>query len=190
MAHLSSRRPRHFGYAWPSPSGPFGINHLVSRLRDSGHNWRMPERGRPKAPLVLTEAERSALSSWARRRQTAQSLALRSRIVLECADGASNETVAGKLGVGAHMVGKWRARFVRRRLAGLSDEYRSGAPRTITDEKVEAVVRKTVAEMPLDATHWPTRSMARETGPSPAPIGPIWRAFGPPPPRRHPFHPA
>ena len=147
----------------------------------------MPERGRPKAPLVLTEAERSALSSWARRRQTAQSLALRSRIVLECADGASNETVAGKLGVGAHMVGKWRARFVRRRLAGLSDEYRSGAPRTITDEKVEAVVRKTVAEMPLDATHWSTRSMARETGLSPASIGRIWQAFGLQPHRSETF---
>src|SRR5207302_3206202 len=106
-----------------------------------------------------------------RRRQTAQSLALRSRIVLECADGASNETVAGKLGVGPHMQGNWRPRFVRRRLAGLSDDYRSGAPRTITDEKVEAVVRKTVAEMPLDATHRSTRSMARQPAPSPASIG-------------------
>src|SRR5262245_46332408 len=147
----------------------------------------MPERGRPKAVLALSEAERSTLTSWARRRQAAQSLALRSRIVLECADGASNEAVAAKLGVGAHMVGKWRSRFGKRRLAGLSDEYRPGAPRKITDESVEAVVVKTISEMPRDATHWSTRSMARETGLSPASIGRIWQAFGLQPHRSETF---
>jgi len=138
----------------------------------------MATRGRPKAALILSDVERSTLLSWSRRRQTAQSLALRSRIVLECAAGASNQDVAAKFGVGPHMVSKWRSRFVQRRLRGLSDEYRSGAPRKITDEKVEAVVRMTIEEMPQDATHWSTRSMAREVGLAPSSIGRIWQAFG------------
>jgi transposase len=138
----------------------------------------MSSGGVANVELTLSDAERSTLLSWSRRRQTAQSLALRARIVLECAAGHPNQDVAAKFGVGPHMVSKWRSRFVQRRLAGLSDEHRSGAPRTITDEMVEEVVRKTVEEIPQDATHWSTRSMAREMGLAPSSIGRIWQAFG------------
>jgi transposase len=82
------------------------------------------------------------LEQWARRPRTAQALAQRARIVLACASGASNTAVAARLRVTQQMVGKWRARFVARRLDGLLDEPRPGAPRQITDAQVEAVIRR------------------------------------------------
>src|SRR5262245_12030094 len=119
--------------------------------------WRMAL-GRPKATLVVTALERETLEQWARRPKTAQALAQRARIVLTCATGASNTTVAARLRVTKQMVGKWRARFVARRLEGLLDEPRPGAPRRITDGQVETVVRDTLETAPRDATHWSTRA--------------------------------
>src|SRR4051794_887831 len=116
------------------------------------------------APVELSTAERSQLESWTRRRTSAQALALRSRIVLLAADGLSNTEVAGELGVHRNMVAKWRSRFVEHRLDGLTDEPRPGRPRTISDEQVEEVIVKTLESTPKDATHWSTRSMAREVG--------------------------
>jgi transposase len=139
----------------------------------------MAERGRPKAPLTLTDDERQTLQRWARRAKTAQALALRAKIVLACAQGQTNQQVAEQLGIWPQTVGKWRGRFVRQRLEGLSDEPRPGRPRTITDEQVEQVITKTLEEPPpRQDTHWSTRSMARATGLSQTAISRIWRAFG------------
>lgn len=135
------------------------------------------DRGRPKAPLVLTEKEREALESWTRRRKTAQALALRSRLVLLCAEGLSNQDVARRLGVCGATVCKWRGRFVCRRLDGLLDEPRPGAPRSITDAEVERVVTMTLETLPKNATHWSTRSMAAASGLSQTAVARIWRAF-------------
>lgn len=79
---------------------------------------------------------------------TSQALALRCRIVLESATGASNKDVAARLGVEAHTVSRWRARFVRDRLEGLADEPRPGGPRKITDHQVEDVVVRTLEATP------------------------------------------
>jgi transposase len=138
----------------------------------------MASRGRPKAELVLSGDERETLERWARRRRSAQALALRCRIVLACADGLTNQAVAARLAVNQATVSKWRSRFVAKRLDGLADEPRSGAPRTITDDDVEAVIVKTLEETPRDATHWSTRSLANSTGMSQSAISRIWRAFG------------
>src|SRR2546423_5156506 len=139
----------------------------------------MAERGRPKAPLVLSDAERQTLQQWARRAKTAQALALRAKIVLACAEGTNNQDVAASLGVWPRTVSKWRARFVKDRLEGLSDEPRPGAARKITDEQVEAVIVKTLEEAPSrQDSHWSTRSMAKATGMSQTAISRIWRAFG------------
>src|SRR5512133_1049871 len=108
----------------------------------------MPRTGRPKAPLILTDDERETLVRWSRRAKSAQALALRCRIVLACATGATNKQVAAELGVSLPTVGKWRSRFVTRRLEGLVDEPRPGAPRTITDEQVEGGVVATMEETP------------------------------------------
>jgi len=144
-------------------------------------------KGRPTAPLILTAEERTTLEAWARRRKTSQALALRARIILRCAEGVSNQAVAAELGVSRPMVGKWRQRFVTERLRGLGDAPRSGAPRRITDDQVEAVIRKTLEETPPDATHWSTRSMARTLGLSQTAVSRIWRAFGLQPHRTESF---
>jgi len=139
----------------------------------------MAERGRPKAPLVLSDVERQTLLSWSRRAKTAQALALRARIVLACAEGADNKDVAAALGIWPQTVGKWRARFVRDRLEGLADEPRPGAARKITDEQVEAVITRTLEEAPTNNdTHWSTRSMAKAVGLNQTAVSRIWRAFG------------
>ena len=138
----------------------------------------MARTGRPKQRLVLEPAERSQLERWARRPRTEQRLALRSRIVLRCADGLDNDEVAAELGISDKTVSKWRRRFVERRLDGLSDEPRPGVPRTVLDDKVEEIVRRTIEEQPVGATHWSTRSMATRVGVSAATVGRIWQAFG------------
>src|SRR6266481_5861025 len=134
--------------------------------------------GKPRLPLVLTDAERRTLQGWASRRKTAQGLAQRARIVLMCADGKSNVAVAAELGITRETVGKWRNRFIRQRFAGLSDEPRPGVPRTITDAQIEEVVVRTLEEVPEGATHWSKRELARQVGLSPTTIHRIWRAFG------------
>lgn len=136
------------------------------------------KRGRPMTELVLTETERETLCRWARRPKSAQSLALRSRIVLACADGESNREVAARLAINQVTVGKWRSRFVAKRLDGLLDEPRPGAPRKISDEDVERVVVTTLEKTPADATHWSTRGLAKKLGMSQTAVANIWRAFG------------
>lgn len=136
------------------------------------------KRGRRLKELVLSDDERMKLEQWARRPKTSQRLALRSRIVLECAAGSSNVKVAETLKITMPTVGKWRSRFLRDRLEGLVDEPRPGAPRSISDQRVEEVIGRTLESKPEAATHWSTRGMAKATGLSQATIGRIWRAFG------------
>lgn len=143
--------------------------------------------GRPMANLTLTEDERSELRGWARRPTTAQAHALRARIILACAEGASNGDVADDLGVTRQTVGKWRQRFLDQRLDGLVDAPRPGAPRTITDEDVERVIATALEQAPKDATHWSTRSMAQATGLSQSSVSRIWRAFSLQPHRSETF---
>jgi transposase len=133
--------------------------------------------GRPKAELTLTDDERDQLVRWSRRAKSAQFLAVRSKIVLACAQGLDNKQVAAKLGVVPATVSKWRRRFVDKRLDGLLDEPRPGGPRSISDDQIEAVIVATLERTPKDATHWSRASMATETGLSRSTIGRIWREF-------------
>lgn len=143
--------------------------------------------GRPKALLVLTDVEEKELRSLARRSRTAPQVARRARIVLGCASGLDNKTVARKTRVNPKTVGKWRSRFISHRLEGLLDEPRPGTPRTISDEQIEDVIIRTLESTPKGATHWSTRDMAKAVGLSHMTISRIWRAFGLKPHRSETF---
>jgi len=134
--------------------------------------------GRRFEPMELDKVERAELTSLASRRSTAQALALRARIVLACAEGEQSKVVASRLGVDPDTVGKWRRRFVERRLEGLLDEPRSGTPRTIEDTQIKAMIVRTLETKPADTTHWSSRGMARASGLSVSTVQQIWRAFG------------
>jgi transposase len=128
--------------------------------------------------IELSDDERAQLRAWTRRRTSAQALAQRSRIVLLAAEGLTNTEIADRLGISRNMALTWRARFAEHRLDGLLDEPRPGRPRTITDDKVEEVIIKTLETTPKDATHWSTRSLAREVGLTQSAVLRIWKAFG------------
>jgi transposase len=137
--------------------------------------------------LTLSAEERETLQGWAQRPKTAQALALRARIVLACAQGKNNTAVSAALRVCKPTVGKWRGRFVAKRLEGLLDEPRPGAPRRIGDAEVERVLTLTLESLPSNATHWSTRLLARRCGMSQTAISRIWRAFALQPHRSETF---
>jgi transposase len=145
------------------------------------------QRGRPVPKLTLTPEEHETLQGWAQRPKTAQALALRARIVLACAEGKSNTAVSSALRLCKQTVGKWRGRFVARRLDGLLDEPRPGAPRRIADGQVERVITLTLESSPSQATHWSTRLMAQRCGMSQSAVSRIWRAFALQPHRSETF---
>ncbi len=143
--------------------------------------------GRPTTQLTISAIERQELTTLAHRARSASALARRARIVLACAEARTNLAVARRLRVAPATVGKWRERFVTRRVEGLLDEPRPGAPRRITDAQVEQVIVRTLETTPRGATHWSTRDMAKVTGLSAMAISRIWRAFGLQPHRTETF---
>ncbi len=145
------------------------------------------KRGPRLTPLRLTMQESNQLIEWTRRHKTSQALASRSRIVLACAQGASNREVAERVRVTVQTVGKWRRRFVERRLDGLLDEPRPGTPRKHDDAKIEQMIATTLNERPREATHWSTRLLARQLKVSQSTVSRVWRAFGLQPHRSETF---
>ena len=121
----------------------------------------MPRTGRPKAALVLTQNERADLKRLSRRARVNRHIALRANLILACASGLTNLAVAAKLRCGDSTVRRWRKRFIATRVAGLYDEPRPGASRTISDDEVEDIITKTLETKPKGRTHWSTRQMAK-----------------------------
>jgi transposase len=146
----------------------------------------MPTIGRPRAEVILTDVERAELTRLTKRGRVNRAIAFRARIVLACA-GLSDTAVARRLRTTKTTVAKWRSQFVARRLEGLYDEPRVGAPRTIADATIEAVIVKTLETTPAGETHWSTRAMAKAAGVSHATVGRIWRTFGLQPHRTESF---
>jgi transposase len=134
--------------------------------------------GRPKAELVLSQTEREELVRLTNRARVSRGLAFRAKVVLACADGASNSTVARVHRTSNQTVCKWRRRFVDQRLDGLYDEPRVGAPRKFSDADIEKVLVETLETTPKGRTHWSTRKMAKKAGMSHSRVGHIWRTFG------------
>lgn len=143
--------------------------------------------GRPKAKLVLSEAERASLDQMRRRGSIGAAMRLRATIVARCAEGHDSVDVAEDLGITQQTVGKWRRRFLDRRLDGLFDEPRVGRPRTVTDEDVQRVIDTTLHEKPRASTQWSTRKLAKELKLSRDAVQRVWRAFGLKPHRTETF---
>jgi transposase len=143
--------------------------------------------GRTAVRIELTEAECATLASRLRRRKVARGDAMRAEIVLLAADGISNTAIAKRLGITRVTVATWRGRFAAKRLDGLLDEPRPGAPRTVSDEKVAEVVTATLETLPTGRTHWSSRSMAKAAGLAPSTIQRIWQAFSLQPHRSETF---
>jgi transposase len=143
--------------------------------------------GRPKAALTLTEEERATLERYERGRTVSQALALRARIVLHASKGGDNQQVAAALSIARQTAGKWRNRFLRHRLEGLTDAPRPNVHRKLSDERVEEIIRTTLKSAPPGATHWSTRKMARASGVSQSSVSRVWRAFQLKPHRRDTF---
>ena len=147
----------------------------------------MSNMGRPKAELVLSDEEHAALEQMRRRTSIGAAMKLRASIVVLCAAGRDSIDVAEELGITPQTVGKWRRRFVDRRLEGLFDEPRVGRPRTVTDEHVQRVIETTLHEKPRASTHWTTRLLAKELKLTRDAVQRIWRAFGLKPHRSETF---
>lgn len=143
--------------------------------------------GRPVTRVVISPSERTTLEQWARRRRTSQGLAQRARIILRCAAGLSTDAVARELGIARQTVGRWRRRFLARRVDGLVDDPRPGTPRRISDAEVERVIATTLETTPRNATHWSSRTLAKQVALSHSTVGRIWRAFGLQPHRSETF---
>ena len=143
--------------------------------------------GRPKKPLTLAEEEYEQLRSLASSRSMPHGLVNRVRIVLMAAEGVTNGSIAEKLGLSSVTVGKWRARYLDQGLQGLHDELRPGRPRSISDQDVATLIRKTLNTKPTDGTHWTVRSIGEETKVSKSTVHRIWEAFGLQPHRQRHF---
>ena len=143
--------------------------------------------GRPKEPLVLSTRQREELESLARSRSMPHGLVRRAKIILLSADGMTNKAIGERIGMSNWVVGDWRKRYLRQGMAGLYDEARPGGPRSIEDEEIAALIRKTLDETPKNATHWTCRSLAAESGLSKSTVQRVWKAFGIQPHRQKHF---
>ena len=143
--------------------------------------------GRPKKPIILSEGEREQLNALANSRSLPHGIVRRARLVLLAADGLSNNTIAERVGLSHQSVCQWRQRYLWQGIAGLQDELRPGRPRSVSDEEVASLVRKTLQTKPEDGTHWTIRSVAAETQLSRPTVHRIWQAFGLQPHRQRHF---
>jgi putative transposase len=144
--------------------------------------------GRPKAELVLSEAEQTQLVSMARSRSIPAALVTRARVVLAAAAGEPNSEIAQRMQITRGTAGKWRRRFIERRINGLYDELRPGKPRTIDDERVAELINTTLHTKPADgSTHWSVRAIAAETSISPTSVHRYFKLLGLQPHRSETF---
>jgi len=125
--------------------------------------------------IVLSEEHQGQLEALVRSRTVGQQTALRGRIILQAAQGASNQRIAQALRVNRHTVERWRERFVREGLAGLKDALRAGRPPRLSPEKAQAVITQ-VVRPPHGRRRWSCRSMARHAGVSKSQVHRWWQA--------------
>jgi transposase len=137
--------------------------------------------------VVLSDEQRAQLESFAASRSLPHAQVQRAKIVLKAVQGMKNIQIAEQLSTTRETAGKWRKRFVEQGIEGLYDELRPGRPRSIEDERLAQLIRKTLNTTPRDGTHWSCRSMAKQIGISKSTVQRVWNAFGLQPHRQRYF---
>lgn len=137
--------------------------------------------------ITLSEEERGRLISIARRATSTQREALRARIILAAAEGATDKEIALRLGIANSTAFVWRRRFSEYRIAGLEDGRRTGAPRRISDKKIREVIWLTLKCEPPGGRRWSQRSMAEASGLTSDAVARIWKFAGLKPHRERHF---
>jgi putative transposase len=160
---------------------------LPSELIDTQRRGKSMRTGRPKSEIKMSNEQREQLESWANARSMPQGIAARMQIVLLAAQGMDSKAIAKQLKVSQATVGKWRKRFIGQGIEGLHDELRPGRPRSISDEEIAQLLKKTINTKPTDTTHWTCRDFAAETGVSKSTVQRIWSSFGVKPHRSRSF---
>ena len=143
--------------------------------------------GRPLPPLELSGEVIKQLETMANSRSLPYAQVRRAQIILMSAQGITNTVIAQKVGLSIRMVGIWRQRFIDQGLMGLYDQPKPGAPRSISDEQVAQLIKKTLKKKPKGSTHWSCRSIAKETNLSKSTVQRIWNAFNIQPHRQKHF---
>ena len=143
--------------------------------------------GRPKPALELTTDEHTQLKSLTTSRTLPHSLVSRAKVVLWSAEGRSNSEIAKRLGWTNATVGKWRQRFIEQRLVGLYDELRPGRPRSIEDEQIAGLLKRTLSRQPAGGTHWSVRQAAQDSGISKSTVHRVFQTFAVQPHRSRSF---
>jgi len=134
--------------------------------------------GRPKAEMTVLEEDRKQLKSISLSRNLPHSMVMRAKVILMSDSGMNNTCIAKALGTSIFTVSHWRNRYIREGLEGLHDEFRSGRPRSVSDEAIAMLVNKTLQSQPTGATHWTIRAMASKTGLAKSTVHRVWQAFG------------
>lgn len=143
--------------------------------------------GRPTQPIVLSDETRKQLLSITRSLSLPHNLVRRAKIILMAAEGSTNKMIAEKLDLAPIVIGMWRRRFLRQGLMGLYDGHRPGGPRSISDERIARLIKKTLDKRPKRDTHWTCRSIAQETRLSKSTVQRVWQAFAMQPHRQKHF---
>jgi putative transposase len=137
--------------------------------------------------VALNGEQRAQLESFAASRSLPHAQVERAKIVLKAAQGMKNIQIAKHLSTTRETVGKWRRRFMEQGIEGLYDELRPGRPRSIEDERLAALIRRTLKTKPEDGTHWSCRAMAKQIGISKSTVQRVWNTFGLQPHRQRYF---
>jgi len=133
--------------------------------------------GRPLPALILTAEEQGELAGFAASRSLPHGLVARARLVLLASEGLANNDIAAQLGWSKQTVSKWRQRFLKDRLQGLYDELRPGRPRSVSDEQVAVLLRRTLKQKPTAGTHWTVRLAAEANGLSKSTVHRVFQLF-------------
>lgn len=153
----------------------------ISGLKDKQRS------GRKKRDVVIHEDDRETLLQWCSSRSLPLYLVNRAKIIVLAAEGKSSPEIASAVGACSSTVRKYKNNYNLNRLDGLYDEYRSGRPRTYSEERVAELLRKTLESKPVGSTHWSCRTMAEETGISASTINRIWKLFSVKPHKQNHF---